>query len=145
MPRVTVPVDGSTVAVEIKRRGEIDGVGDDRDLGFGNPARHHVALQALADRGDARGAPERVGFERAREAVPDTVLAAGAMVDGRVLPECAHLVKHGDSRALAHSQSRQRVEHRGVRVEDVRFHLLDDSFEPALRCAHSSLFYFLVE
>jgi hypothetical protein len=60
-------------------------------------ARHDVVAQAFADGEDMVGAAQRVGLQPAGQAVAQAALGGGAVVDGRVLPEGAHLVDHRDA------------------------------------------------
>ena len=97
---------------------------------LGNAARRDLAAQPLADGGDAVGAAQREGLERARGAIAQAAFAGHAVVDGRVFPERAHLVHHRDAAPPPDPQRGQHVQHRRVRVEDVGPELA----APARRC-----------
>ena len=109
---------------------EVEGVGVDRignhgDLVGRQAARHDVAAQALADGGDLVRATQRHGFETPGQAVAQAAFGRRTVIDGGILPGGAHLVDHGNPEPTADLNRRQRVEHRRVRMQDVRANLLD--------------------
>ena len=95
----------------------IHAVRNDRHATLGNAAGDDVPLQALADRRHVIGAAKRERLQRATQAIADAAFAAGAVVDGGILPERANLVDHGQPEQPARAQRRNGIEHRRVRVQ----------------------------
>ena len=65
------------------------------------------------------GAFERVGFQRSCQSVANAAVAGGAVVDGGVFPEGAHLIDDGQAQASADAQCRQRRQHRRMSVQHI--------------------------
>jgi hypothetical protein len=87
-------------------RAGIDGIGNDGDPPGGYAARDDVLSQALADRGDVSDAPQDVGLQRARRAVPDASFSRPVVIDGGILPERANLSRRPGCRAVARREAR---------------------------------------
>ena len=120
-------------------RGErlrVDRIGNHRDLRRRDAARDDVVAQAFADRRHVIGASQRVGLEAPCQPIPQTVLARSAVIDGCVFPERAHLVHDGDAELAADAKRGDGVQHRRMRVQDVRANLAGNFLEPPLDAPH---------
>jgi hypothetical protein len=98
----------------------IDRIGDHRNSARGDAARLDLLPKSAADRGDVIGMAERECFESPRCAVSQAAFGRRPVVDRGVLPECAKLVDDGNAETASDSQRRQRIQHWGMCVEDIR-------------------------
>ena len=119
---------------------DIHGVGNYGDLAFRNAARDKIAAQALADGRNRIRLVDHVGLQGTGQSIAQSPFLTGAMVHGRILPEGADLVDHGDTKLPPGPDGGHSVQRRGVGMQDVRPYSRDN-FPQAIkgRLDHSPL------
>ena len=116
---------------------DVHRVGDDRDLcrpGCRAPTISRRSPSQIVVTASARCSAQV--SSAAAQAVAQAAFARGAVIDRGVLPERPHLVDHRDAQPPADPQRGHRVQHRRVRVQDVRPHAPRDLLDAVGDLAH---------